>query len=260
MPTATTTTDEINLHRLLIHCEERLKSQPVDAWSALEIAKFATYVQYLSRLQSKINNNTAVKDYASRIAACSKAISQYKVVQVDKGIQEAGLVKKKHLEELQLLEKPEPDWLINLKRQEQEKAEKKASFERNKTNTPKETKESEIRQRTGGKRDETFDLEHVLQHHRQIHDELTTDLSRMAEQLKKNSQAFGDTLSKDEIVLRDAQKAVEHNLKRMTTERQRLDKHYSKSWKTSFMTFGVVLFVCIMFILVFFTIKFLPKA
>jgi hypothetical protein len=37
-------------------------------------------------------------------------------------------VKKKHLEELQLLEKPEPDWLINLKRQEQEKAEKKARF------------------------------------------------------------------------------------------------------------------------------------
>ncbi|ORE05713.1 hypothetical protein BCV72DRAFT_208735 [Rhizopus microsporus var. microsporus] len=54
MPTATTTTDEINLHRLLIHCEEKLKSQPVDAWSALEKAKFATYVQYLSRLQSKI--------------------------------------------------------------------------------------------------------------------------------------------------------------------------------------------------------------
>ncbi|RCH93024.1 hypothetical protein CU097_013306 [Rhizopus azygosporus] len=115
MPTATTTTDEINLHRLLIHCEERLKSQPADAWSALEIAKFAT-----------------------------------------------------------------------------------ASFERNKTDTPKETKESEIRQRTGGKRDEAFDLEHVLQHHRQIHDELTTDLSRMAEQLKKNSQAFGDTLKNDD--------------------------------------------------------------
>jgi Fe2+ transport system protein B len=93
-----------------------------------------------------------------------------------------------------------------------------------------------------------------------MHDELTSDLSRMAQQLKKNSQAFGDTLSKDDIVLRDAQKAVENNLNRMTTERQRLDEHYSKSWNTSFMTIGVVLFVCIMFILVFFTIKFLPKA
>lgn len=93
-----------------------------------------------------------------------------------------------------------------------------------------------------------------------MHDELTTDLGRMAKQLKLNSQAFGDTLSKDDQVLREAQKAVETNLERMTTEKQRLDVHHSKSWGTSFMTMGVVLFVCIMFVLVFFTIKFLPKA
>lgn len=93
-----------------------------------------------------------------------------------------------------------------------------------------------------------------------MHDELTTDLGRMAKQLKINSQAFGDTLSKDDEVLKEAQQAVESNLTRMTKERQRLDVHYSKSWGTSFMTMAVVLFVCIMFVLVFFTIKFLPKA
>lgn len=47
---------------------------------------------------------------------------------------------------------------------------------------------------------ETSNIEHVLQHHRQMHDELTTDLSRMAQQLKLNSQSFGDTLSKDDKV------------------------------------------------------------
>ncbi|KAI8365116.1 hypothetical protein BD560DRAFT_402174 [Blakeslea trispora] len=89
---------------------------------------------------------------------------------------------------------------------------------------------------------------------------LITDLSRMAQQLKLNSQAFGDTLSKDDVVLKDAQRAVENNLSNMTKERQRLDKHYAKSWGTSFMSMALVLFVCIMFVLVFFTIKFLPKA
>ena len=61
-------------------------------------------------------------------------------------------------------------------------------------------------------------------------------------------------------VLHEAQQAVASNLGRLRKERQRLDTHYSKSWGTSFMTMGVVLFVCIMFIFVFFTIKFLPKA
>jgi hypothetical protein len=92
-----------------------------------------------------------------------------------------------------------------------------------------------------------------------MHDELTTDLSRMAQQLKLSSQAFGDTLSNDDQVLKEAQQAVTNNLERMKNERQRLDTHYAKSWGTSFMTFGVVLFVTIMFVLVFFTIKFLPK-
>ncbi|KAI8087128.1 hypothetical protein BDF21DRAFT_223559 [Thamnidium elegans] len=75
-----------------------------------------------------------------------------------------------------------------------------------------------------------------------MHDELTTDLGRMAKQLKLNSQAFGDTLSKDDIVLKEAQEAVENNLHTMARERKRLDEHYSKSWGTSFMTMGVVLF------------------
>lgn len=117
-----------------------------------------------------------------------------------------------------------------------------------------------IPNRNPSREHETSNIQHVLQHHRQLHDELTTDLGRMAKQLKLNSQAFGDTLSKDDTVLKEAQQAVESNLSRMTKERQRLDDHYSKSWGTSFMTMGVILFVCIMFILVFFTIKFLPKA
>ena len=36
------TTDEINLHRLLISCENKLKEQPIDIWTASEKRKFAT--------------------------------------------------------------------------------------------------------------------------------------------------------------------------------------------------------------------------
>jgi iron-sulfur cluster repair protein YtfE (RIC family) len=118
---------------------------------------------------------------------------------------------------------------------------------------------SNLSYRNPSRENETSNIQHVLQHHRQLHDELTSDLSRMAQQLKLNSQAFGDTLSKDDTVLKEAQQTVESNLQRMTKERQRLDEHYQKSWGTSFMTMGVILFVCIMFILVFFTIKLLPK-
>ncbi|KAI9255571.1 hypothetical protein BY458DRAFT_520048 [Sporodiniella umbellata] len=93
-----------------------------------------------------------------------------------------------------------------------------------------------------------------------MHSELSHDLGRMAEQLKQNSRAFGDRLDQDDGLLRETQRAVESHLTQMANERQRLDRHYATSWKTSFMTFGVVLFVCILFVLVFFTIKLLPKA
>ncbi|KAG2172710.1 hypothetical protein INT43_000057 [Umbelopsis isabellina] len=108
--------------------------------------------------------------------------------------------------------------------------------------------------------EETVQIEHVLQHHRQLQEELTTDLGRMAAQLKSNSLAFGDYLEKDDRILRDAQDAVASNLDRLRKEKVRLDRHNRKSWGTTFMTCGVFLFVSLMFVMVFFTIKFLPKA
>lgn len=57
------------------------------------------------------------------------------------------------------------------------------------------------RTRSPSRAHETGNVESVLQHHRQIHDELTTDLGRMARQLKMNSQSFGDTLGKDDKVM-----------------------------------------------------------
>ncbi|KAI9352374.1 vesicle transport protein [Pilaira anomala] len=279
-----TTTDEINLHRLLTSCENKLKQQPIDVWTASEKRKFATYVKYLATLQARTRSSNTLP-YSSRIDQLTRAVAVHTMqVDVEKGIAEAKLVKKKHLEELEQLEHPDPEWLLELKKQDEqaelEEAIRKKKQEEHEEEQEEEEEEEEeeevveeekkepssaIRQRNIAAKEnldatkETSNIEHVLQHHRQMHDELTTDLGRMAKQLKLNSQAFGDTLSKDDLVLKEAQEAVESNLVSMTRERKRLDQHYSKSWGTSFMTMGVVLFVCIMFILVFFTIKFLPK-
>ncbi|CAO3702929.1 unnamed protein product [Rhizopus stolonifer] len=207
-----TTTDEINLFRLLSNCENKLKSQSVDLWPASEKRKFATYIKYLSSLQNNLTSGN--EEYVHCIAECTKAVSLYRMqVEVDKGIAETQLVKKKHLEELKGMEQPEPEWLVELKKQneqlssfEQQKKEEQTKEQTKEKKEEKKEKASEIRQRNN-KKEETFNVEHVLQHHRQMHDELSTDLGRMAQQLKQNSQAFGDTLSKDDVVLRDAQKA-----------------------------------------------------
>jgi hypothetical protein len=46
-----TTTDEINLHRLLLSCENKLKLQPIDVWTASEKRKFATVKYYILKLK-----------------------------------------------------------------------------------------------------------------------------------------------------------------------------------------------------------------
>ncbi|OAD03968.1 hypothetical protein MUCCIDRAFT_110847 [Mucor lusitanicus CBS 277.49] len=255
------TRDEINLHRLLISCENKLKEQPMDVWTASEKRKFATYVKFLATLQKK-SNSTNVAPYTPRIDQLTRAVAVHTMhVDVEKGIAEARLGKKKLFEDLEQYESPDPEWLLELKRQDEQAAqealdrkkklleqeEEEEEEENEDQNEPKDeidedeqedpvketlnekTNASEIRQRNNAK-NETSNIEHVLQHHRQMHDELTTDLGRMAKQLKINSQAFGDTLSKDDEVLKEAQQAVESNLTRMTKERQRLDVHYSKSW------------------------------
>jgi cell division protein FtsB len=43
-------------------------------------------------------------------------------VDVEKGIAEVRLVKKKHTEELKQLEKSDPEWLLELKKQDEQEA------------------------------------------------------------------------------------------------------------------------------------------
>ncbi|KAI9264236.1 vesicle transport protein [Phascolomyces articulosus] len=291
------TTNEINLHRMLVQCEQRINTNA--EWNNIEKGKFVAYVRYLQMLQEEPG---ITKNYGDRIQTLVNAVSSRGMdIEINKGIKEARATKQTLLNGLKQLQQPdEPEWLQKIKnapdedmatgtttttteQKDDDKSETESIILPNKSSVgfirkgeklkPKmnsveqqkggQDESSRLRRRQGSgmtREEETSNIEHVLQHHRQMHDELTTDLSRMAQQLKANSQSFGDTLAKDDKVLHEAQQAVVNNLERLRKERQRLDTHYSKSWGTSFMTMGVVLFVCIMFILVFFTIKLLPKA
>ncbi|KAI7857870.1 vesicle transport protein [Circinella umbellata] len=274
-------TNEINLYRMLVRCEQRINDNNSE-WNSIEQGKFVAYIRYLQNLQqeSGISNNYAVRIQALATKVSSRGLD----VEINKGILEARTTKQSLLDGLKQLEQPdEPEWLQKIKnvpdedmattveQKDDDNSDTESVIspasnlekEEGRTSGTVGDESNRLRRRQGSgmtREEETSNIEHVLQHHRQMHDELTTDLSRMAQQLKVNSQSFGDTLANDDKVLHEAQEAVVSNLERLRKERQRLDTHYSKSWGTSFMTMGIVLFVCIMFILVFFTIKLLPKA
>ncbi|KAI8336611.1 hypothetical protein BC941DRAFT_427583 [Chlamydoabsidia padenii] len=55
------TTDEINLQRLLINCENKLKQEQVDLWTGSEKRKYASYINYLQFLQTRIQKTTERK-------------------------------------------------------------------------------------------------------------------------------------------------------------------------------------------------------
>ncbi|ORZ16942.1 hypothetical protein BCR42DRAFT_326621 [Absidia repens] len=52
------TTDEINLQRLLINCENKLKHEQVDLWTGSEKRKYASYINYLQFLQNRVQQTT----------------------------------------------------------------------------------------------------------------------------------------------------------------------------------------------------------
>ncbi|KAI7880244.1 hypothetical protein K492DRAFT_237406 [Lichtheimia hyalospora FSU 10163] len=244
--------NDITIHRLLIQCEQQLTN--VNEWSDGDKNQYALYIRYLQQSNSSPR-------YADRIQKLMDRLKQQDM-HVDKGVMEMQTTKQLVLDGLKRIQQPdEPEWLQQLRAMPDEEPTKHTEgIQHDKAPDTNEQEHLRRRRRSTTREQETSNIENVLQHHRQMHDELTGDLSRMAAQLKLNSQSFGDTLAKDDKVLQDAQQAVANNLERLRKERKRLDEHYSKSWGTSFMTMGVVLFVCIVFFLVFFTIKFLPKA
>ncbi|KAH8549254.1 vesicle transport protein, partial [Umbelopsis sp. PMI_123] len=290
--------DERNLHRLIIKCKARLSQDNVDTWSGSDRSKFVQYVKYAQNMCEYLEKQKGSISPEMRVAIeeLAKFIEQEDMnVTIDKGIVQAQAGKaavlavidksinhddekqlhvQKQVEDPNIEDKETAEYQdLDEKMSEKVKGSPHSNDEEVKappiTGQTKLYNENELRHRksqatssnsTHDHEEETAQIEHVLQHHRQLQEELTGDLSRMAAQLKSNSLAFGDLLEKDDKVLRDAQDAVASNLDRLRKERTRLDLHNSKAWGTTFMTCGIMMFVTLMFVLVFFTIKFLPKA
>ncbi|KIJ49543.1 hypothetical protein M422DRAFT_204934 [Sphaerobolus stellatus SS14] len=87
------------------------------------------------------------------------------------------------------------------------------------------------------------------------HEELSEELARMAEQLKKNTLYFSDSLEKDKSVLESASEVIEKNYNSLTTQQSRLKTHGGKSFWTTWMTLGSIIGVCIAWVLVFIMIR-----
>ncbi|KAJ1915498.1 hypothetical protein IWQ60_007787 [Tieghemiomyces parasiticus] len=99
----------------------------------------------------------------------------------------------------------------------------------------------------------------LLTQHRQVQDELTDDLVRMAQVLKGNSHLFKETLEKDTKTMRDAQEAMGENQTRLARQGTRLGTYSKKAWGTTWLTWSIILAVCLLFMLVYFVIRLFPK-
>lgn len=80
------------------------------------------------------------------------------------------------------------------------------------------------------------------------HDELSDELARMATQLRRNAEHFSAILEKDKGLVVSAEDALSKNADSMTRERDRLKKHSSKSFGTTWFTIGTILVVCLAFV------------
>lgn len=88
-----------------------------------------------------------------------------------------------------------------------------------------------------------------LQNSQQIQQELSDQLAQMATQLKRNAHHFTKALEDDKSVMELAEEKLDSNLGTMTKERGRLGTYSSSSRGTTWMTFGIVIFVFLVFMM-----------
>ncbi|KAF8907831.1 hypothetical protein CPB84DRAFT_1813428 [Gymnopilus junonius] len=90
-----------------------------------------------------------------------------------------------------------------------------------------------------------------------LHEELSSQLEQMAQQLKRNALHFSSSLEKDKAVVEDTQLKLEGNYDVMQKERVRLRDHSGKSSSTTWMVVGIVVLVLVLFVLMVGVIRFL---
>ncbi|KAF9557481.1 hypothetical protein CPC08DRAFT_736730 [Agrocybe pediades] len=89
-----------------------------------------------------------------------------------------------------------------------------------------------------------------------LHEELSSQLELMAQQLKRNAIHFSSSLEKDKSVVEDAQGKLEGNYDVMQKERVRLRDRSSASRSNTCLVIGVVALVLLVFMLMVSVIRF----
>ncbi|KDR67789.1 hypothetical protein GALMADRAFT_1061786 [Galerina marginata CBS 339.88] len=89
-----------------------------------------------------------------------------------------------------------------------------------------------------------------------LQEELSSQLEVMAQQLKRNALHFSSSLEKDKAVVEGAQGKLEGNYDVMQKERLRLRDHRGKSSSTTWMVFGIIVLVLLLFMLMVAVIRF----
>ncbi|KAL7754274.1 SNAP receptor use1 [Sorochytrium milnesiophthora] len=120
---------------------------------------------------------------------------------------------------------------------------------------------SGLRQRRSGFGQQEDDANEVsLERHATIQEQMADDLLSMAAQLRQNTLAFSDALSKDSRVLRDAQSTLHNNSIRVDREVKRLSKYRLSSRSTAFTAWALLALAALAFAGVYMVIRLFPKS
>lgn len=102
---------------------------------------------------------------------------------------------------------------------------------------------------------QTDNVEKVLSSQRNTQEELTSELSTMASQLRKNAEHFGTLLAKDRAVIESAADSLDGNLGRMQKEGGRLGKYSARARGTTCWTILAVAMVGVAWTVMFIIIR-----
>ena len=89
----------------------------------------------------------------------------------------------------------------------------------------------------------------------QTHEELSGELARMAEQLKRNTVYFSESLDKDKGILQSAGEVLEKNYNSLTKEQGRLKVRGGAGFWNTWMTLAAIIGVCLAWVMMFIIIR-----
>ncbi|KAJ2728355.1 hypothetical protein H4S00_001018 [Coemansia sp. D1744] len=119
--------------------------------------------------------------------------------------------------------------------------------------------ETEGLRRRGVVPDNVAGVERLLKSQQETHDDLTAELSQMAQVLKENSLAFGKLVEDDKGLVEETTELLDRSVTGVSSQGARVTKFRKRSWGTTGMTWLAMLVVVSVFFMLVMFIKVAPK-